>query len=127
MPLTPDPSSGPPYPGEPAVLHRLPREVEFTFIKMILDEIPDALTTALWVDNQGADDLSTRFRNKTYGATDRALRDAEAVQPKAADAGSMKVGRSGLFGMRGSSRYLAIPGTPAEAGREVAGDDLDRP
>ena len=80
MPLARDPGSVPPYPGEPAVLHRLPREVEFTFIKMILDDVPDALTATLWVDNRVADDLSTLFHDKTYGATDRALRRAEAAQ-----------------------------------------------
>lgn len=80
MQPAPIPGSVPPYPGEPAVLQRLPREVEFTFIKMILEEVPDALTTALWVDNRAADDLSKRFQGKTYGATDRALRRAEAAQ-----------------------------------------------
>jgi len=78
MQPAPIPGSGPPYPGEPAVLQLLPREVEFTFIKMILEEVPDALTTALWVDNRAADDLSKQFQGKTYGATDRALTRAEA-------------------------------------------------
>src|SRR5262250_1558443 len=34
------PAPGPPYANEPAVLQRLPREVEYTFIKMILADVP---------------------------------------------------------------------------------------
>lgn len=79
MEPAPSPPSGPPYPGEPAVLQRLPREVEYTFLKMILEDVPDPLMTTLWMDNRAADDISKRFQSKTYGAADRALRRAEAA------------------------------------------------
>lgn len=65
-------------PREPAVLQRLPPEVEYTFLKMILEDVPDPLMTTLWVDNQAADDAARRFQRKTYGSVDRALRRAEA-------------------------------------------------
>jgi len=78
MEPAPSPPSGPPYPGEPAILQRLPREVEYTFLKVILDEVPDPLMTTLWMDDQAGDDISQRFHSKTYGAADRTLRRAEA-------------------------------------------------
>ena len=66
-------------PREPAVLQRLPSEVEYTFLKMILEDVPGPLMTTLWVDTQAADDVSRRFQQKTYGSVDRALRRAEAA------------------------------------------------
>jgi len=69
----------PRHPLIPAVLQRLPPEVEYTFLKMILEDVPGPLMTTLWVDNQAADDVSRRFQQKTYGAVDRALRRAEAA------------------------------------------------
>src|SRR5215470_14019414 len=75
---------GPPYPNEPAVLQRLPREVEYTFIKMILADVPGPAMTAAWTDREPDDEISKRFRNKTYGAVDRALRKAEAALQKLA-------------------------------------------
>ena len=65
-------------PREPAVLQRLPPEVEYTFLKVILEDVPGPLMTTLWVDNQAADDAARRFQRKTYGSVDRALRRAEA-------------------------------------------------
>ena len=76
------PASGPPYPNEPAVLQRLPREVEYTFIKMILADVPGPFITAAWTDREPDDEISKRFRNNTYGAVDRALRKAEAALRK---------------------------------------------
>src|SRR5215467_1466810 len=73
---------GPPYPNEPAVLQRLPREVEYTFVKMILADVPGPSMTASWTDHGPSDEISKRFRNKTYGAVDRALRKAEAALRK---------------------------------------------
>src|SRR5215813_4078845 len=78
----PAPVPGPPYPNEPAVLQRLPREVEYTFIKMILADVPGPSMTAAWTDREPGDEISKRFRNKTYGAVDRALRKAEAALRK---------------------------------------------
>jgi len=80
----PAPVPGPPYPNEPAVLQRLPREVEYTFIKMILADVPGPSMTASWTDREPGDEISKRFRNKTYGAVDRALRKAEGVLRKLA-------------------------------------------
>jgi hypothetical protein len=73
---------GPPYPNEPAVLQRLPREVEYTFIKMILADVPGPSMTAAWTDREPGDEISKRFRNKTYGAVDRALQKVEAALRK---------------------------------------------
>jgi len=75
-------ASGPPYPNEPAVLQRLPREVEYTFIKMILADVPGPFMTAAWTDREPDDEISKRFRNNTYGAVDRALRKVEATLRK---------------------------------------------
>ena len=80
----PAPAPGPPYANEPAVLQRLPREVEYTFIKMILADVPGPSMTASWTVHEPGDEISKRFRNKTYGAVDRALREAEAALRKPA-------------------------------------------
>jgi len=40
--------------------------------------------TASWIDHEPDDDISKRFRNRTYGAVDRALRKAEAALRKLA-------------------------------------------
>ncbi|HYK11523.1 MAG TPA: hypothetical protein VEV39_12040 [Gemmatimonadales bacterium] len=40
--------------------------------------------TASWTDREPGDEISKRFRNKTYGAVDRALRKAEGVLRKLA-------------------------------------------
>ena len=66
------------------MLQRLPREVEYTFIKMILADVPGPSTTASWTDHEPGDEISKRFRNKTYGAVDRALQKAEAALRKLA-------------------------------------------
>jgi len=70
-------SAGPPYPNEPAVLQRLPREVEYTFVKAILADVPGPTITAVWTAGDPSDEITRRFRNKTYGAVDRALTRAE--------------------------------------------------
>jgi hypothetical protein len=62
----------------------LPREVEYTFIKMILADVPGPSMTASWTDHEPRDEISKRFRNKTYGAVDRALQKAEAALRKLA-------------------------------------------
>src|SRR5215831_770083 len=82
----PVPAPGPPYPNEPPVLQRLPREIEYTFIKMILADVPGPSMTAAWTDREPGDEISKRFRNKTYGAVDRALRKAEEALRKPAPA-----------------------------------------
>src|SRR5215467_540373 len=78
------PVPGPPYANEPAVLQRLPREVEYTFIKTILADVPGPSMTASWTVHEPGDEISRRFRNKTYGAVDRALQKAEAALQKLA-------------------------------------------
>jgi len=51
---------------------------------MILADVPGPAMTAAWTDREPDDEISKRFRNKTYGAVDRALRKAEAALQKLA-------------------------------------------
>lgn len=68
--------------SEPDILRRLPPGVEFTFVRMILSQVPDVLTTQLWTDPASADPLVARFQTKTYGAVDRALdKESAALNP----------------------------------------------
>jgi len=51
---------------------------------MILADVPGPFMTAAWTVHEPSDEISKRFRNKTYGAVDRALRKAEAALRKLA-------------------------------------------
>jgi hypothetical protein len=63
--------------GEPAVIPRLPKGVEYTHIKAIFMNLPSSLTTLLWADESSGDALLTAFKDRTVRAADRALRRAE--------------------------------------------------
>jgi len=51
---------------------------------MILADVPGPFMTAAWTVHEPSDEISKRFRNKTYRAVDRALRKAEAALRKLA-------------------------------------------
>jgi hypothetical protein len=58
-----------------AVLERLPRDVEYTFVRTILAALPPVRETAVWVNDPAAtDEMLTAFNHGTYGAVDRLLR-----------------------------------------------------
>lgn len=63
--------------GEPDVLRRLPRGVEYTAIKGIVAGVPGPLTTVLWTADNRGDPVWAKFKEKTYGAVERALRRQE--------------------------------------------------
>ena len=60
-----------------AALERLPSDVEYTFVRMILDTLPPMLETAVWVNGAPTDKILTAFNQGTYGAVDRLLRKQE--------------------------------------------------
>jgi len=72
---------------EPAVLRRLPPEVEYTRVKMIVHSVPPWLTTITWAA-QVDDPIWAAFRGKPYRTLDRALRKRElackGLRPRAA-------------------------------------------
>ena len=61
-------------PGEPAVIQRLPPGVEYSFVKLILLDLPSPLYIAPWLSTDTADPIWYMFRGKTFRALDRALR-----------------------------------------------------
>jgi hypothetical protein len=64
-------------PGEPPVIRRLPRGVDYTDIKMIIMSLPSPLTTLVWMGNPAADPIWAAFNGKTLRASDRRLRRRE--------------------------------------------------
>src|SRR6266849_1084889 len=64
-------------PGEPPVIRRLPRGVDYTDIKMIIMSLPSPLTTLVWMGNLAADPIWAAFNGKTLRAIDRRLRRRE--------------------------------------------------
>lgn len=68
---------------EPEVIRRLPRGVEYTFVKVIFHDAPAPLTTLSWLPRkEGAkpsDSLWLAFRGKTYRSIDRRLSKEEAA------------------------------------------------
>jgi len=62
-----------------AALRRLPSAIEYTFVRGILDALPPAPVTAVWVSATKTDEILTAFRQGTYGAVDRLLRRHEKV------------------------------------------------
>ena len=60
-----------------AALERLPSDVEYTFLRMILDTLPPTLETAIWLNHAPTDEILTAFNEGTYGRVDRLLRQRE--------------------------------------------------
>ena len=76
---TPDDPPSPIPPGDPPVIRRLPRSVDYTHIKMIILSLPAPLTTLVWRADPTADPLWAAFNRKTLRAIDRQLRRREAA------------------------------------------------
>jgi len=71
------------------VLRRLPKEVEYTRIKMIFFDLPSSISTLTWQSAESGDALLTAFARKTARAVERQLRRLEraipTMDPSAAD------------------------------------------
>ena len=61
-------------PDEPAVIRRLPSGVEYTYVKLIILDLPSSLYLAPWLSTDTDDSIWSLFRGKTLRALDRALR-----------------------------------------------------
>lgn len=59
------------------VITRLPSRVEYSFVEMILSEVPGPATTELWTDRGIADSPRATRERSTYGALERLLRRRE--------------------------------------------------
>src|SRR6266436_6629443 len=68
-----------PAPGDPPVIRRLPRSVDYTHIKMMILSLPAPLTTLVWRGDPTADPLWGAFNRKSLRAIDRQLRRREAA------------------------------------------------
>ncbi len=66
-------------PGDPPVIRRLPRSVDYTHIKMIILSLPAPLTTLVWRGDPTADPLWEAFNRRSLRAIDRQLRRREAT------------------------------------------------
>jgi len=62
-----------------AVLERLPRDVEYTFVRTILAALPPVRETAVWVHAAATEEILAAFNQGTYGVVDRLLRRHEAA------------------------------------------------
>jgi hypothetical protein len=60
-----------------AAIGHLPNNIEYTFVRMILDTLPPVLETAIWVNHAPTDEILTAFNEGTYGRVDRLLRQRE--------------------------------------------------
>ena len=79
LPASPDDPPSPIPPGDPPVIRRLPRSVDYTHIKMIILSLPAPLTTLVWRGDPTADPLWGAFNRKSLRAIDRQLRRREAT------------------------------------------------
>src|SRR6266436_9380397 len=79
LPASPDDPPSPIPPGEPPVIRRLPRSVDYAHIKMIILSLPAPLTTLVWRGDPTADPLWEAFNRKSLRAIDRQLRRREAA------------------------------------------------
>ena len=61
-------------PDEPAVIRRLPPAVEYSYVKLIVLDLPSLLYVAPWLSTETDDPIWSMFRGKTFRALDRALR-----------------------------------------------------
>lgn len=104
-------------PGEPDVIRRLPRGVEYTYVKMIILSLPSWLTTMTWAAREENDPVWKAFRGKTFRTLDRALQKREgacmALQESAA---TEERGR--LIALRDQfvQQFLGEIGTPDQHG-----------
>ena len=61
-------------PEEPVVIRGLPPGVEYTYVKLIILDLPSPLYLAPWLSTDSDDPIWSMFRGKTFRALDRALR-----------------------------------------------------
>ncbi len=78
-PAAPDDPPSPIPSGDPPVIRRLPRSVDYTHIKMIILSLPAPLTTLVWRGDPTADPLWEAFNRRSLRAIDRQLRRREAT------------------------------------------------
>src|SRR4030095_16791585 len=70
-------------PDEPPVIRRLPPGVEYSYVKLIILDLPSPLYVAPWLSTDTDASIWSMFRGKTFRALDRALqlREKRAAVP----------------------------------------------